>query len=98
MAVEGLFRVGAQRLHDQRPDGEVGNEMSVHHIDMDEVRAGSFDRFHLRPQAGEIRRENGWRDADRSYHGATLLRDSGRAHKPLVFRKRAQDKSTRRVG
>jgi hypothetical protein len=98
MAIEGLFGVGAQRSDNQRPYGEVGDKMAVHHVDMDEIRAGLFDRFHLRSQAGEIRRENGGRDADRSCHGATLLRDSGRAHKPLVFGKDDQDKSAHGVG
>ncbi len=40
MDVEGERRIRAQRLHHAGPDGDVGHEMPVHHIDMDVVGAG----------------------------------------------------------
>ena len=47
-----------QRADDRRTHGNVGHEMSVHHVDVDAVRAGSLSLGHLIAQAGEIGRED----------------------------------------
>ena len=45
--VERLCRRAADRLQHDRPDGDVRNETSVHHVDVDPVGAGRIDRAHL---------------------------------------------------
>ena len=54
MDVEGLGTVRAQRLHHSRPDRDIGDEMAVHHIDMDPVASSLVNRANLLTQAGEI--------------------------------------------
>ena len=39
MAVEHLVRMRPQRRDDRRPEGDVGHEMPVHHIEVDPIRA-----------------------------------------------------------
>ena len=63
MHVERLFGVGPQRLHHRRADGDVGHEMAVHHIDMDEIGARRLDRLDLGAQPREIGRQDRRRDA-----------------------------------
>ena len=43
MNVEGLSRRAADRLQDDRADGDVRNKTAVHHINMDPVRAGGVN-------------------------------------------------------
>ena len=69
MHVEGLFAVRAQRLDHARADGEVGNEMPIHHVDMDVVGARRVERAHLLAQAREVGRQDGWGDLDRHSSG-----------------------------
>ena len=64
MHVERLFGVGPKRLHHRRSDGDVGHEMAVHHIDMDEIGARRLDRLDLRAQPGKIGRQDRRRDSD----------------------------------
>ena len=45
--VERLCGRAADRLQHDRPDGDVRNEASVHHVDMDPVGAGRIDCAHL---------------------------------------------------
>ena len=52
----------ADRLDQGRAKGEVRNEMTVHHVHVDPVRAFGLDRFDLGSEIGEIRRQNGRRD------------------------------------
>ncbi len=51
--------VPAQRTAHQRPDGEVGYVMVVHHVEVDPVGAGGQHRIDFGAQAGEIRRKYG---------------------------------------
>src|SRR5690606_14074192 len=66
VAVEHLGGQRAQRRHHQRPDGEVGDEMAVHDVDVDIVGATLVDGPDLLAEAGEIGGEdrggdaNGW--------------------------------------
>jgi hypothetical protein len=62
--------VRPQRLHDHRADGDIRHEMAIHHIDMDVIGAGGIDGTDFRAQAGEIGRQNRWRDAGVLLHGA----------------------------
>ena len=68
MHVEGKRAVGPQRPHDDRADGQVGDEMPVHHIDMDVVGAGFRHGAHVLAQPGEVGRENRGRDSERASH------------------------------
>ena len=54
MDVEGLGAVRTQRLHHARPDGDVGDEVPVHHVDMNPVGAGGVDRAHLLAESGKV--------------------------------------------
>ena len=47
----------AQGLHDGRPDGQVGNEVAVHDVDMDYGPAAFGGTTNLVRQMGEIRRQ-----------------------------------------
>ena len=47
MHVKWLCRVRAKRLDHGGTDGEVGDEMTVHDVDVDPVRAGLVDRAHF---------------------------------------------------
>ena len=70
MHVEGHFRMRPERLHDRRPDGDVGHEMAVHHVDMDQIGARGLDRLDLCAQPREIRGKDRGRDSDGVGHGA----------------------------
>ena len=54
MDVERLRRVRAERFHHARADGEVGNEMAVHHVDVDPVGARLVDRADFLAELGEV--------------------------------------------
>jgi hypothetical protein len=58
MRVEDFLRVRTHRLDDVGAEGNVGDEMSVHHVEMDPVGAGRIDGADLFAQFGEIRRQD----------------------------------------
>ena len=62
MRVEDLLGVRPHRLDDIGAVGNVGDEMPVHHIEMDPVGAGRIDGADLFAQPGEIRRQDRRRD------------------------------------
>ena len=62
MRVEDLLGVRAHRLDDVGAEGNVGDEMPVHHVEMDPVGAGGIDGADLFAQSGEIRRQDRRRD------------------------------------
>jgi len=62
MRVENLFAVRAHRLDDVGAEGNVGNEMPVHHVEVNPVGAGRIDGADLFAQFGKIRRQNRRRD------------------------------------
>src|SRR3546814_758740 len=64
MDVEGLAGVGAQRLHHRRADRDVGDEMPVHHVDMDPVGARAVDRAYFLSEFREIGGEDRWSNTD----------------------------------
>ena len=80
MDIERLFGVRPQRLHHRRTDGDVGHEMAVHHIDMDEVGAGRLDRLDFRAQPGKIGRQD--RRGDLTGMRASALRDETKCRIP----------------
>ena len=58
-----VLRMGSERLHHHGPDGEIGHEMPVHDVNVDES-APAETAAYLFAQAGEIRRQDQRRDAD----------------------------------
>ncbi len=64
--VKNLFGVRAHRLDDVGAVGNVGNEMPVHHVEMDPVGAGGIDGADFLAQFGEVRRQNRRRDDERT--------------------------------
>jgi hypothetical protein len=66
--VERLGGVRAQGLHHHRADRDVGDEVAVHHVDMDPVGPGGVNRAHFLAQAGKIGGEDRRRN-QRHRHG-----------------------------
>jgi len=66
--VERHLRPLADRLHHRRTDGDVGDELPVHHVDVEHVGPRELDRLHLFSQACEIGGEDGRGDAEGSRH------------------------------
>src|SRR5438477_8118073 len=62
MRVEDLFAVRTDRLDHIWPIGNVGDEMPIHHVEMDPVGAGRIDGADLLAQFGKIRRQDRRRD------------------------------------
>jgi len=58
VAVERQLRGLPQRLHYWWADGDVGDEMSVHDIDVNERGSAFGSAANLLRQMGEVRREN----------------------------------------
>src|SRR3546814_10197784 len=56
MDIEGLLRVRTERLHHAGSYRDVGDEMAVHHVDMDPVGAGLVNGTDFLAQAREIGR------------------------------------------
>ena len=70
MHVERLGRMGAQRLHHGGPDGDIGHEMPVHHVDMNPIRARCVDRADFIAKAREIGGEDRGGDQGRGDGGS----------------------------
>ena len=49
---------GPQRFDDRHSHGQVGNEVAVHHVDVDAIGSGRFGLGHLRAQSGKIGRQD----------------------------------------
>ena len=64
----GFGGVRPERLHHPRADGDVGDEMAVHHVDVDPVGAGLVDRADLLAEPGEVGGQDR-RGNQRSGHG-----------------------------
>src|SRR5690606_5307543 len=80
--VEGLVGCLAHALHHRRAEADIGHEMPVHHVDMDEVGAGSVDCLNLFAQPGEIGRKDRGGDEDGACHGAFLANVALAIHRP----------------
>jgi hypothetical protein len=73
MNVERLCRRAADGLQHDGPDGDIGHEAAVHHIDMDPIGAGGVDGADLLAQSREIGRQYRGRHENR-LHVATRSR------------------------
>ena len=58
VAVERELRNGAERLDHGRAEGDVGDEVAVHHVDVDDGRTAGFRGIDGVSQMGEVRRQN----------------------------------------
>ena len=67
--VERLLGVRAQRFDHRRADGEIGDEMAVHHVDVQPVGAGFVHRADLLAELREVSGQDR-RGEERSGHGA----------------------------
>ncbi len=59
MNVQGEGRDPMNRLDHGRSDGQIGNEVAVHHIQVNKARPGILHAPDLLSQAREVRREHG---------------------------------------
>jgi hypothetical protein len=57
MGVKRDVAVGAERLHDGRAEREVGYEVAIHDVEVEEVGPRRLDIRHLVGEAREISRE-----------------------------------------
>jgi hypothetical protein len=55
--------VWAKRLYDSRANGDVGDKMSIHDIDMNPVTSGGINGPHFFSQSGKVSGQNRWRNA-----------------------------------
>jgi hypothetical protein len=58
----------ACRGDDVGAEGQVGDELAVHHVKLDEVHARFLQRRDLLAEAGEVGRQHGRCDLDRASH------------------------------
>ena len=58
----------AARGDDVRAEGEVRNEVAVHHVPLDAIDAGLLEGLALLAQAGEVCWQDRWNDLDGSGH------------------------------
>ena len=54
MYVEHFLGVSAKRFHHVRPDGDVGDEMTVHDVEVDPVGSRRIDRADFLAQLAEV--------------------------------------------
>ena len=60
MHIERKFGDSLAGFDDERSHADVGDEVTIHHINMQPVRAGGFARRDLFTEARKICSENGW--------------------------------------
>ena len=68
MHIERLCAVWAKRLYDSRANGDIGDKMSVHDINMNPVTSGGINGPDFFSQSGKVSGQNRWRNADRAGH------------------------------
>ena len=51
-----------QRLHHRRADGDVGDEVAVHHVHVNQIGAAALDGGDVAPERGEVGGQNRRRD------------------------------------
>ena len=61
MNIERQLRVFAHGRDDRGPEGNVIDEMAIHDVEMQPIRARFFRAMDLRFEMGEIRGEDRWR-------------------------------------
>jgi hypothetical protein len=66
--VEGHLRHFLQRRHDRHTDGDVRHEVTVHHIDVDQVGPARFSEGNRGTKRSKVRGEDRRRNLDRSCH------------------------------
>ena len=69
--VEGLVRVRAHRRDDRRPEGDVGHEMPIHHVEVEHVGAGRRHRAHFGAEHREVGGQDGRQDLQGSHRRAS---------------------------
>src|SRR3546814_5470045 len=74
MDVQGLGRMRTKCLHHGRADGNIGDEMTVHDIDMDPIAHGLINGANFLAQAREISGEN--RSEEHTSELQSLMRTS----------------------
>ena len=74
VAVEGQPGDGAEGLDHGRPEGDVGHEVAVHDVDVEEGGSAAFGRGDLVGEMGEVRGEDGCGQFD---HEGVLLGTAG---------------------
>ena len=64
MAVEGELGDGADGLDHGRAEGDVGDEVAVHDVDVDDGAAAALGRGDFVGEVGEVRGEDGEAEFD----------------------------------
>ena len=68
MHIERLGAVWAKRLYHRGANGDVGDKMSVHDIDMNPVTSSGINGPYFFSQSGKVSGQNRWRNANRAGH------------------------------
>ena len=76
MYIESEARDFSDGLHHGRAEGQIGDEMTVHDVDVKQVCAALLHPLDLVRQPGEVGREDGWNNLD--ICALTLILSRGR--------------------
>ena len=83
MRLQRQTRDSSERLHNRSSNGDVGNEVSVHHIDMDSISASPLGLGHLLTQTRKVGGKNRRSQFDDIVSHASVL--SSLAHRRGSF-------------
>ena len=86
VAIERQFRMFPERGDDGRADGDIGDEVAIHHIDVDHGAATALGRGDFVGQAGEVGGKDGWNELDHAWLQGTGSWKSGTEGKQAAWR------------
>jgi hypothetical protein len=73
MDIERKGGYGSHCAHHKGADGDVGNKLTIHHVEVNHVRTGCFSRPYLFSKTRKIGGENGRCDPDCWAHNLSLI-------------------------
>jgi len=85
MRVERQLRDLAQRFHHREADRNVGHEMPVHYVEVDQIGARLLDAAHLLAQAREVGGKNRRRKLIGNFHVASVSADEPSCERDQLF-------------
>src|SRR5918998_443781 len=77
MRVQGQTGCAGERTNYGKPQGDVGDEMAVHHVHVDDGGAAALGRLDLLAEPREICRKDGRRNLDHKTCDGYRLKGSG---------------------
>jgi hypothetical protein len=86
VAIEGQFGVFAEGGDDGWADGDIGDEMAIHHVDVDDRTTAALGCSDFIAQTGKVSGKDGWDELDHSEEQGTGDRVQGTGCTPAGFR------------